>query len=76
MMVILILLVPLHTASTILPLLNSVLKRKALVHENLATHFVNESIHSCWWEVDTVVASSKICGCWMLTEECGVRLVS
>ena len=29
----------------------------------------------CWWRVDAVVVYSKTCGCWMWTEECGVRLV-
>ena len=38
---------------------------------------LGRSTPCCWWEVDTEdTVFSKICGCWMLTEECGVRLVS
>ena len=37
---------------------------------------LDRSTHCCWWEVGSVEVVSKTCGCWMLTEECGVRLVS
>ena len=38
---------------------------------------LDRSTHCCWWEVVVVELwmDSKTCGCWMWTEECGVRLV-
>ena len=41
---------------------------------------LDRSTHCCWWEVGSVEGSvevvSKTCGCWIWTEECGVRSVS
>ena len=51
----------------------------AMLHVVLLVPSLDRSTHCCWWEVDsmdTVEMYSKTCGCWMLTEECGVRLVS
>ena len=38
---------------------------------------LDRSTHCCWWGVVSIklCVYSKTCGCWMLTEECGVRLV-
>ena len=43
-----------------------------MLHVVLLVPSLDRSTHCCWWEV---VVHSKTCGCWMLTEECGVRLV-
>ena len=51
------------------------LQGSAMLHVVLLVPSLGRSTHCCWWEVDGVMVSSKTCGCWMLTEECGVRLV-
>ena len=48
----------------------------AMLHVVLLVPSLDRSTHCCWWEVGMVEVYSKTCGCWMLTEECGVRSVS
>ena len=49
----------------------------SMLHVVLLVPSLGRNTHCCWWGVVLVKlwVYSKTCGCWMLTERCGVRLV-